>query len=97
MVIQIKRVLDLDADMTQIQASLLSIDLINNEMEDGLRLPGTWSVFEAGCRAIIGQQVSVVQATKLLNKMVKANGEQLTICGKTILLFPTPAMVATAS
>ena len=96
-VIQIKRVLDLDADMTQIQASLLSIDLINNEMEDGLRLPGTWSVFEAGCRAILGQQVSVVQATKLLNKMVKANGEQLTICGKTILLFPTPAMVATAS
>lgn len=96
-VIEIKRVLDVDADMAQIHTSLLSIDLIHNEMEEGLRLPGTWSVFEAGCRAILGQQVSVTQATKLLNKMVKANGEQLTICDKTVLLFPTPARVATAS
>ncbi len=96
-VTQIKRVLDLDADMAQIQTSLSSIDIINNAILDGLRLPGTWSAFEAGCRAILGQQVSVVQATKLLNLMVNTNGEELTLSGRVIRLFPTPDAIANAS
>ncbi|MBW8186537.1 DNA-3-methyladenine glycosylase 2 family protein [Shewanella nanhaiensis] len=96
-VAQIKRVLDLDADMFQIQTSLSSIDIIKNLIVDGLRLPGTWSAFEAGCRAILGQQVSVVQATKLLNRLVEENGERLTISGREVLLFPTPLAIASAS
>jgi len=96
-VMQIRRLLDLDADMDKIQNSLASISLITNQMKEGLRLPGTWSAFEAGCRAILGQQVSVIQATKLLNNMVKVNGEELSLSGKTLRLFPTPAKLAQAS
>ncbi|ABV37511.1 transcriptional regulator, AraC family [Shewanella sediminis HAW-EB3] len=96
-VMQIRRLLDLDADMNKIQSSLASISLISNQIKEGLRLPGTWSAFEAGCRAILGQQVSVTQATKLLNCMVKANGEELSLSGRTLRMFPTPDKLAKAN
>ncbi len=96
-VMQIRRLLDLDADMNKIESSLASISLICDQMNEGLRLPGTWSAFEAGCRAILGQQVSVIQATKLLNSMVKANGEELSLSGRTLRMFPTPAKLAKAN
>lgn len=96
-VMQIRRLLDLDADMDKIESSLASISLISNKIKEGLRLPGTWSAFEAGCRAILGQQVSVIQATKLLNSMVMANGEELRLSGRTLRMFPTPDKLAKAN
>jgi len=96
-VMQIRRLLDLNADMNKIHSSLTSIPLISNQIKEGLRLPGIWSAFEAGCRAILGQQVSVIQATKLLNSMVKANGEELSLSGRTLRLFPTPDKLAKAN
>ncbi|AQS38764.1 DNA-3-methyladenine glycosylase II [Shewanella psychrophila] len=94
---QIRRLLDLDADMDKIETVLGSTAIMTHNMIRGLRLPGTWSVFEAGCRAVLGQQVSIIQATKLLNTLVKAYGENVTISGKQVVLFPTPTAIAEAS
>ncbi|MBE7216318.1 helix-turn-helix domain-containing protein [Shewanella benthica] len=94
---QIRRLLDLDADMDKIETVLASTAIMTKDMIKGLRLPGTWSVFEAGCRAVLGQQVSIIQATALLNTLVKAYGDNVTISAKQVVLFPTPEAIAAAS
>lgn len=86
----VRRVLDLDADTLHIEAHLREaapgLPLI-----EGLRLPGIWSVFEAGVRAILGQQVSVAAARRLVNLLVENLGERLADGRR---LFPSPAAVA---
>ncbi|WP_394146970.1 DNA-3-methyladenine glycosylase 2 family protein [Shewanella atlantica] len=96
-VMQIRRLFDLDADLDKIHDSLSSIPFIGEHLHEGIRIPGTWSAFEAGCRAILGQQVSVNQATKLLNSMVKENGELRYLSGRRLRMFPTPDKLANAS
>ncbi|QFU02876.1 DNA-3-methyladenine glycosylase 2 [Halomonas sp. THAF5a] len=70
----IRRVLDLDADTATIESHLADafpgIDLV-----EGLRLPGIWSPFEAGVRAILGQQVSVAAARRQVITLVDELGE----------------------
>ncbi|ABV86783.1 AlkA N-terminal domain-containing protein [Shewanella pealeana] len=92
----IRRVLDLDANISQIDNVLETITPLAGQMTQGLRLPGVWSVFEAGCRAVLGQQVSIVQASKLLNQLVLAYGEERLIGDKRVKLFPTPEVIAKA-
>lgn len=93
----IKRVLDLDANMQAIEQVLHLLAPLQQKIIPGLRLPGTWSTFEAGCRAILGQQVSIIQASKLLNQLVLAYGERRIISDKDVVLFPTAEAVANAS
>ncbi len=93
----IKRILDLNANMQAIEQELTGVAPLKTLMIPGLRLPGTWSAFEAGCRAVLGQQVSIVQASKLLNQLVLAYGERRTISDREIILFPTAEAVANAS
>ncbi|MCL1139879.1 Ada metal-binding domain-containing protein [Shewanella pneumatophori] len=93
---EIRRVLDLNANIAQIDNALRELTPISSLMRKGLRLPGVWSAFEAGCRAVLGQQVSIVQASKLLNQLVLAYGEERTIGDRRVKLFPTPAVIATA-
>ncbi|WP_041415916.1 Ada metal-binding domain-containing protein [Shewanella halifaxensis] len=92
----IRRVLDLDANVLEIDSVLASLDPLGKQMIPGLRLPGVWSAFEAGCRAILGQQVSIIQASKLLNQLVLAYGEQRLIGAKQVTLFPLPETIAKA-
>lgn len=66
----IKRILDLDADPTIIQSSLHACGLSHDSIDEGIRLPGVWSPFEAGCRAIIGQQISVKAAIQHIQNIV---------------------------
>ncbi|CAM3330241.1 DNA-3-methyladenine glycosylase 2 family protein [Shewanella violacea] len=94
---QIRRLLDLDADIDKIENLIGATAIMTQGMISGLRLPGTWSVFEAGCRAVLGQQVSIIQASALLNTLVKAYGENVTISGKKMILFPRPEVIAAAS
>jgi AraC family transcriptional regulator of adaptative response / DNA-3-methyladenine glycosylase II len=85
---QIRRVLDLDADPFTIEEGLTSTGLSSSQITSGLRLPGVWSEFEAGCRAIIGQQISVKAAIKQLQSIcdeLNSNGNGA---------FPTPEMIA---
>ncbi len=69
----IKRILDLDADSETIEQCLHSAGF--NNISKGMRLAGTWSVFEAGIRAILGQHISVVAARKLVRKIIAELGE----------------------
>lgn len=96
-VLKLRSMFDLDADMQVIEQALAPIIALGATVDTGLRIPGTGNGFEAACRAVLGQQVSVVQATKLLNTLVQHYGDELNINGKTWRLFPTPQAIAQAS
>ncbi|MBB1504429.1 DNA-3-methyladenine glycosylase 2 family protein [Pseudoalteromonas sp. SG41-1] len=87
---EIRRVLDLDADTAQIEQHLTTQLQGAIVLTQGLRLPGIWSVFEAGIRAVLGQQVSVTAAHNLVTQLVDELGEQ---DGERVY-FPTPEVVA---
>ena len=59
-------------------------------MVTGLRIPGVWDTFEAGCRAILGQQISVKAAIRLLSQLTKELGSTE---GDKVY-FPTPNAIA---
>ncbi|CBV41390.1 AlkA N-terminal domain-containing protein [Halomonas elongata] len=86
---QIRRVLDLDADTATIESHLGRI-APGLSLTEGLRLPGVWSPFEAGVRAILGQQVSIVAARRLVGSLVEQLGEP----AGDGYHFPTPESVA---
>lgn len=88
----IRRVLDLDADIAQIDAQLAQLPGLANRLRRGLRLPGIWDPFEAGVRAILGQQVSVAAARALVTALVHRIGPAL----RDKRLFPSPRELAEA-
>lgn len=98
---RIRRLLDLDADAVAITTQLEQIPLLSALDSRGLRLPGMWSCFEAGVRAILGQQVSVQAAHKLVTRLLVELGKPLSTMATTAevphLLFPEPAAVAESS
>ncbi|PSU33679.1 DNA-3-methyladenine glycosylase 2 family protein [Photobacterium lutimaris] len=81
----IRRCLDLDADSGLID-SAIEAAMGQVLSQTGLRLPGTWSPFEAGIRAILGQQVSVKAARNLTEKLILMNPDNL----PERLFFPEP-------
>jgi len=99
---RIRAVFDLAADPEAI-AGHLAADPVLAPMvaaRPGLRVPGAWDGFELAVRAILGQQITVVAATKLAGRIVEAWGEPLPpmagdIAGLT-RVFPTPERLATA-
>ncbi len=86
----IRRLLDLDADTQTIEAQLTEQLPATFHIHEGLRLPGIWSVFEAGIRAVLGQQISVTAAKNLVTKVVHELGEQQ----GNLRWFPTPNAIA---
>lgn len=95
---QIRRVLDLDADLQVIEQHLQN--QLGANIKTGLRIPGVWSAWEAGIRAILGQQVSIAGARAQLNRLLVLGTEQpapdCTAATTTDLQwrqFPTPAQV----
>lgn len=89
---QIRRILDLDAQMPVVSAALTSCGIAVRDQLPGLRLPGVWAPFEAGCRAILGQQVSVKAAIGLLTRLTELCGES----SERGRLFPLPEAIAEA-
>lgn len=87
----IRRVLDLDTDIGSVEQVLEQHYSSALQIRSGLRLPGTWSMFEAGVRAILGQQVSVTAAKGLVTRLVSELGECREHLGK---YFPTPQAIA---
>lgn len=69
LVSQLRRVFDLDADIVSIEAQLeqAAPGLVTHS---GIRIPGVWNAWEAGVRAILGQQVSIKAAIGQLNLLV---------------------------
>jgi len=89
LVLNLRRMFDLDTDIQHIEKHLSDLQpgFIRNH---GIRIPGTWDIWEAGIRAILGQQVSIKAAVAQVNRLVE------TLSQGTVAKFPPPAQVATA-
>ncbi|WP_158966352.1 DNA-3-methyladenine glycosylase 2 family protein [Paraglaciecola sp. L3A3] len=89
----ITRIFDLHADSQVIQQQLSAAGIKPEYIQDGLRLAGVWDTFEAGCRAILGQQISVKAAINLLTVLCEKLGTKQQSC----LYFPCADSVANSS
>jgi AraC family transcriptional regulator, regulatory protein of adaptative response / DNA-3-methyladenine glycosylase II len=99
---RVRRIFDLAADPLAIGAQLAEDPDLAPLVaaRPGLRIPGAWDGFELAVRAILGQQITVPAATRLLGKLVLAYGSQLDedrldVEGLTHL-FPRPEGLAHA-
>lgn len=90
LIANIRRMFDLDVDIAKVETFFTTIDP-NLVAKSGIRIPGVWSTWEAGVRAILGQQVSVTAAIGQLNLLVR----ELSDTNKK-LYFPTPKQIAEA-
>jgi len=86
----IRRILDLDVDIKAIDNCFSSQMGSSIALSEGIRLPGIWDVFEAGIRAVLGQQISVVAAHKLLFILINHLGEKK----GSKRYFPRPQAIA---
>lgn len=84
---RLRRMFDLDTDVAVIEQHLRSLEpsLVKRP---GIRIPGVWNTWEAGVRAILGQQVSIKAAIGQLNLLVE------TLQPDHVSHFPTPLEVA---
>lgn len=82
---------DLNTDLAAVEGHLNHIapGLVKHS---GMRIPGVWNAWEAGVRAILGQQVSVKGAINQLNFLV----ETLSQGQSGLRQFPSPEQVANA-
>lgn len=96
---RIRRVFDLNADVAAIGAHLAQDTLLAPMIaaRPGLRVPGGWDGFELAIRAILGQQITVVAARNLAEKLVALCGPALpsAIPGLTHA-FPAPGDILKA-
>ncbi len=86
----IRRILDLDVDIDAVEHDIERCFSGAIMIKSGRRLPGLWSLFEAGIRAILGQQISVVAARKLVTTLVANLGLEKGVHH----LFPSPRSIA---
>jgi len=89
-----RRLLDLDADPTAVQAALGADPLLGPLVRKapGLRVPGHVDGAEMAVRALLGQQVSVQAAGTLAARLTAAYGTELAAPHGTVTrLFPAPA------
>ena len=99
---RVRRVFDLAADPVAIGADLSQDPLLAPLVaaRPGLRVPGAWDGFELAVRAILGQQITVSAATRLVGKLVASYGESVADPAALDLgltqVFPTPRQLAGA-
>jgi AraC family transcriptional regulator, regulatory protein of adaptative response / DNA-3-methyladenine glycosylase II len=96
---RIRMMFDLNADWTVIASHLGSDPVMASLMEScpGLRVPGSWDGFELAVRAIVGQQISVSAATRMMGKLVEHLGQPLENPNGLTHLFPKAEALATAA
>jgi AraC family transcriptional regulator of adaptative response / DNA-3-methyladenine glycosylase II len=93
---RVSRLFDLDADAGAIKAWLARDARLARALRGRVvRVPGAFDGFEAGVRALLGQQVSVAAARTLAGRLVATCGEPLAEPdGSLTHVFPTPTAVA---
>jgi AraC family transcriptional regulator of adaptative response / DNA-3-methyladenine glycosylase II len=93
-----RRIFNLDADAETAARHLASDPIVGQRLRTwpGIRPPGTWDPFEAGVRAIVGQQVSV--AGTIMGRIIERVG--IAVPGLTEMrlthVFPIPTALAAA-
>ena len=63
----------------------------------GLKVPTTPMVFEALVDSVIEQQISLLVAHRMQNRLIRAIGQQAVIRGQTYYCYPAPGGIASAS
>ncbi len=64
----------------------------------GLRVPGVWDGFELAVRAVLGQQLTVVDSPALVERLVQTFGEPTDVPAPGLSrLFPKPGILAEAN
>jgi len=92
---RLRAIFDLDAAIGKIDQQLQAALNGALEYQPGLRIPGIWGGFEAGVRAILGQQVSVQQAHALVETLVRELGTTTELNHSSAhYFFPSPESVA---
>ncbi|MGB1199449.1 MAG: DNA-3-methyladenine glycosylase 2 family protein [Thalassotalea sp.] len=100
-IVRVKRMFDLNADMFLIHQQLTQSTILEKTIAryQGLRLPGSWDLFEFSIRAILGQQVSVKAATTFAKRIAEKYGDgnvQSNPAEKLKLHFPSIAQLSIA-
>jgi AraC family transcriptional regulator, regulatory protein of adaptative response / DNA-3-methyladenine glycosylase II len=95
---RIRAMFDLNADWSAIAPTLQVDPVLAKQVAaaPGLRVPGCWSGFELGVRAILGQQITVKGATTLAGELVRRRGKTFPGPGELTHVFPTPEVLAQA-
>jgi AraC family transcriptional regulator of adaptative response / DNA-3-methyladenine glycosylase II len=95
---RIRAMFDLSADWTDISQTLKSDPALAERVRlaPGLRVPGCWNGFELATRAIVGQQISVSNATAVAGRIARRFGRPFSGTGKLTHLFPAPEVLAEA-
>ncbi|BFU93377.1 MAG: DNA methylation and regulatory protein Ada [Nitrospira sp.] len=95
---RIRHMFDLDADPTLIakvfeQSSVLAT--LQNKHQ-GVRLARGFDPFETAIATIIGQVISVVQASRLMSQLAASYGEEIRhpLSGDRVRIFPGPLILA---
>lgn len=96
---RVRRMWDLSAD-----PEALARDLSKDAMlaplvaaRPGLRIPGCWDGFEQAMRTVLGQQITIVAATRLTSRLVDRAGSSLAAPIDSLTrVFPSPAQAAAA-
>ncbi len=93
-----RRLLDLDTDLTAVEAQLSGDPVLGPlvERRPGLRVPSTVDGFELAVRAVVGQQVSVAGAGTVLARLAAGYGEPFAGAQGLNRHFPSPAALAGA-
>ena len=79
LIARVRRLFDLGADPSAIATALSGDEWLKSLVlaRPGLRVPGAWDGFEIAVRAVLGQQISVMGATRLVSRVVAALGDQV--------------------
>ncbi len=94
---RLRELFDLDAPIQKIDQHLIALLGSQINYQAGLRIPGIWEPFEAGVRAILGQQVSVGAARNLVTAFVENLGQKVQFdTPAACYMFPEPSSVASS-
>lgn len=88
---QVARILGLDVDAERFSPAELQDPVAAALLEEhrGLRPPSFWSPYEAAVWAILSQRVSMVQASKLMNRVAEHHGVE----SSGFAAFPPPEVL----
>lgn len=94
-----RRLLDLDADPEAVDSGLAADPALTESVEKdpGVRVPGAVDGFEIAVRAVVGQQVSVAAARRVLAKIVAAAGGRGFPSGDVVRALPDDAFAMPAA
>jgi AraC family transcriptional regulator, regulatory protein of adaptative response / DNA-3-methyladenine glycosylase II len=97
---RLRRLFDLEADPEAIGGALARDGHLARLVtaRPGLRVPGAWDGFELAVRAIVGQQITVAGATRLVGNLAETFGEAYDVGDHGLTrIFPDPGVIANAA